>query len=79
MKVLKQWHFTGSFTDNCQNGSISASLFSLIHRITGSYDPNSKDKLTEHAYSLIITFAAHSFQQSSSKKKIGNFLPYFCT
>ena len=76
----KHWHFTGSFTDNCQNGSISASLLSLIHRITGSsYDPNSKKKLTEQAYSFIITFAAHSFQQSSSKKKFGNFLPYFCT
>ena len=38
----KHWHFTGSFTDTCQNESVLALFLSLIHVITGSsYDPNS--------------------------------------
>ena len=52
----KHWYFTGSFTDNCQNESISASLLTLIHRITGSsYDPHSKNKLTENTHIPLLS------------------------
>ena len=47
----KHWDFTGSFTDNCQNESVSAWLLSLIPRIIGSsYDPNSQNKLKIRIY-----------------------------
>ena len=54
----KLWHFTGSFTENCQNESASASLLSLIHMITSSsYDPHSENKSTENTHIPLLSLS----------------------
>ena len=66
----KHWQFTGSSTDNIQNESVSASLLSLIHRITGSsYGLNSKNKLDEnmHTPSLSLLQLIHFAQFAKDK------------
>ena len=66
----KHWQLTGSSTDNIQNESVSASLLSLIHRITGSfYVQNSKNKLDENMYtpSLSLLQLIHFAQFAKDK------------